>query len=262
MSLIGSETYNAVLFALRAGYRHIDTAEIYRNEEDVGRAIHTFIAESGVKREDIWITTKLWPNNRNYNTVKTALRDSLRRLALDYVDLYLIHSPKDKKYRVEQWKALTDLQREGLAKSIGVSNYGIHHLEELFAASNVYPAVNQVEISPFLPREDITRFCADHNIAVEAYSPLTKAVRLSDPKVVEMANKYAVTPAQLLIQWCLQHNYITIPKSVHEGRIMENLMTSSVFSSDGKSGIKSEDMDSMTSWNDGLVTGWDPTIDP
>jgi methylglyoxal/glyoxal reductase len=262
LCVIGNETYDAVLFALRSGYRHIDTAELYRNEADVGRAIKTFTSESGVDRGEIWVTTKLWPQDRSFDDVKAALDDSLRRLSLDYVDLYLIHSPNDKKNRREQWRALTELQQEGKARSIGVSNYGIHHLEELFASSDVKPCVNQVELSPFLPRQDLARFCSQHNIAIEAYSPLTKAVRLSDPRVTQVAAKYGATPAQLLIQWCLQHDYITIPKSVNEGRIVENMMASSVFGSEGKVGIAPEDLEIMQSWDEGLVTGWDPTTGP
>lgn len=242
--------------ALRCGYRHIDTAELYRNEESVGNAVHDFIAESGLVRDDIWVTTKLWPNDKDYNAVKTSCHQSLRRLGFQYIDLYLIHSPNDQTHRLEQWRALIDLQKEGLVKSIGVSNYGIHHLEELLTHFDVKPAVNQFELSPFLTRVDLASFCQQQQIIVESYSPLTKGVKLMEPKVLSMAEKYKCTPAQLLIQWNLQHHYITIPKSVTPSRIQENFDTLRHFEGNL---IAEDDMNVMDQWNEELVTGWNPT---
>jgi diketogulonate reductase-like aldo/keto reductase len=242
--------------ALRLGYRHIDTAELYRNEESVGKAVCDFILESGVSREDIWVTTKLWPNQKDYSDVKASLSQSLLRLGLEYVDLYLIHSPNDQANRLEQWRALVDLQRDGLARSIGVSNYGVHHLEELLRHFDTKPAVNQIELSPFLTRSELVAFCHENQIAVESYSPLTKGEKLREPKVLLMANKYNCTPAQLLLQWSLQHGFITIPKSVTPSRIEENLLTLQMFESNA---ISETDVREMDGWNEGLVTGWNPT---
>mmetsp|Transcript_23194 Transcript_23194/g.34020 ORF Transcript_23194/g.34020 Transcript_23194/m.34020 type:complete len:319 (-) Transcript_23194:92-1048(-) len=264
----GLETYNAVLTALRMGYRHIDTAERYENEEDVGKAVRDFLKESGLQRSHLWITTKLWPNGRSYSDVRTALYNSLEKLGLDYVDLYLIHSPNDIKNRVDQWKALVHAQQDGLAMSIGVSNYGTHHLQEILDRSEVKPSVNQIELSPFHPRTELVDYCRSHNIIPEAYSPLTKGQKLVDPKVVALSTKYGATPAQLLIQWCIQKEFITIPKSVNPLRIKENIDTLKRFDTSVDSdnvrrrvgGIDEDDMKLMDSWNEKLVTGWDPTV--
>lgn len=242
---------------MRYGYRHIDTAELYRNEESVGNAVRDFLAESGVPREDVWVTTKLWPNNKNYNDVKISCQQSLNRLGLDYIDLYLIHSPYDQAHRLEQWRALIDLQKEGIVKSIGVSNYGIHHIEELWSHFEIKPAVNQFELTPYLTRTDLVSFCQEHDIVVESYSPLTKGIKLSDSKLISLAEKYQCTPAQLLLQWNLQHNYVTIPKSVTPSRIQENLETLSHFKDNL---ITDDDLKLMDQWNEELVTGWDPTV--
>jgi len=252
----GGETELAVYTALKNGYRHIDTAEIYRNEADVGRGIKRFLDEGTVKREDLWITTKFFPQKGMGNAkVKKAIRGSLEKLQLSYVDLYLIHAPTQKDRRLEQWQAIEELKDEGLARAIGVSNYGVHHLQELLAVARHRPVVNQIELSPYNTRKELVQFCRDQQIYPEAYSPLTCAARLEDPKLVTMAGKYGVSAAQLLIRWSLQKGYISIPKSTKEERIIEN---SSVFHFE----ISPADMVTLDGFDEYFVSGWDPTVIP
>lgn len=251
----GGETESAVYSALKEGYRHIDTAEIYRNEEDVGRGIRRFLGETGISRDELYVTTKFFPQGKAGDAVHTALTTSLRKLQLEYVDLYLIHAPRDRKLRVAQWKEMEQLKDDGLTKSIGVSNYGIHHLQELFASARIRPVVNQIEVNPYITRADLAKFCVDNGIVVEAYSPLTKGLKLSDPNLLAIANKYGLSAAQVLIRWCLQKGYVVIPKSVHPDRIRENAQ---VFAIE----ISSEDMAILDGFDEYLVTGWDPTRDP
>lgn len=253
---LGRETYEACMCAFRNGYRHVDTAEFYRNEKDVGKAVRDFLAESGLERKDLYITTKLWPNERNEREVLSAFEESYKRLNVDYIDLYLIHSPLDKKLRLKQWKALEAIHDSGRVKSIGISNYGIHHIDELLTSARIPPAVNQIELSPFCTRRELVSYCHSHNIAIEAYSPLTKGRRLTSPAVVSMAAKYHITPAQLLIKWCVQHQFITIPKSVNESRIQENIAALEIPE------LAAEDMLVMDSWDEEYTTGWDPTTSP
>ena len=232
----GATCEAAVLAALAAGYRHIDTAAMYGNEESVGAAIRT----SGIPREEIFITTKLW--NSDHGNPERALDTSLRKLKLDYVDLYLIHYPV--RERRQSWRTLAALRAEGKARSIGVSNFTIRHLTELLAETNTVPAVNQVEFHPYLYQRDLLDFCAGRGIVLEAYSPLTKGERLKDPKLVAVAKKYSTaeakpaaprsrwplvdklsrrsetkSTAQIMIRWALQHGLVVIPKSANPKRI-------------------------------------------
>ena len=216
-SSAGQTTVRAVRYALKIGYRHIDTAHIYGNESDVGRAIQ----ESGIRREEIFITTKVWNSYQGYDSTLRACEQSLRRLGLSYVDLYLIHWPVEG-LGDETWRAMIKLLHQGKASAIGVSNYSILQINELLQNSDVIPAVNQVEFHPFLYQEDLLRFCKNNKIQLEAYSPLTRAKRLNDPNIVGLAKKYGKTPAQILICWSLQHDLVVIPKSIHENRILEN----------------------------------------
>jgi len=241
----GEETYSAVLSALKVGYRHVDTATLYKNEADVGRAIR----DSGIPREEIFVTTKLW--NSDHEHSEQALEHSLKLLGLSYVDLYLIHSPGTS-HRLAAWDGLVRGKERGLAKSIGVSNYGVHHLEELFKHSPVKPAVNQVELHPYNTRTDIVNFCAKHNIVVEAYSPLTRGQRLKDPKLIAIAKKYNRSTAQTLLRWSIQKGYVVLAKSVSKERQIENF---SIFDYS----ISPEDMATLDSFDEYLVTGWDPT---
>ena len=268
----GATCEAAVLAALQAGYRHIDTAAMYGNEESVGAAIRM----SGIPRKNIFVTTKLW--NSDHGNPGRALDTSLRKLKLDYVDLYLIHYPV--RERRQSWRALEALQAEGKARSIGVSNFTIRHLTELLAETKTVPAVNQVEFHPYLYQRDLLDFCAGEGIVVEAYSPLTKGTRLSDPKLVAVAKKYSQagprsaapwsqlplvdrlsrrsetkSTAQILIRWALQHGLAVIPKSANRRRIFED---ANVFDFE----ITPKDMELLDRFNEDLRTCWDPTNAP
>jgi diketogulonate reductase-like aldo/keto reductase len=241
----GKTTKEAVRIALEAGYRHIDTATIYRNEADVGAAIR----ESGIPREEIWVTTKLW--NADHRAPLEALRASLDRLQLDHVDLWLMHWPTPQ--RMASWKLMVQARDEGLAASIGVSNFLTRHLTELHAANEVLPAVNQIELSPFLlgTRADTVRQCRELGIAIEAYSPLTKGARLNHPVLGEIAQVHGVSTAQVLLRWCIQHGFVTLPRSANPDRIRANLDL------DGFE-LSTSDMERLDGLDEGLTTGWDP----
>jgi len=243
----GKETQTAVLYALEAGYRLIDTAKIYGNEKDVGEVVR----KSGIPREEVFITTKLWNSDHGYEAAIAACEKSLKSLGLSYIDLYLIHWPVEG-LRNETWTAMETLQKEGKCRAIGVSNYMIWHLEELLNSSSTIPAVNQVEFSPYLYQKDLLEFCDSHNIQVEAYSPLTKGQKLSDPKLVAIASRYSKSPAQILIRWVLQHGAIVIPKSSKKERIFEN---ADIFDFT----ISPKDMGVLDSFDENLRTSWDPS---
>jgi methylglyoxal/glyoxal reductase len=238
----GKSTVKAVKYALGVGYKHIDTAMIYGNESDVGKAIK----DSEVKRENIFITTKVWNSDQGYDPTLKACESSLKRLGLSYVDLYLIHWPVKGKV-VETWKAMIRLLNSGKANAIGVSNYSINELRETINSSDVVPAIDQVEFHPFLYQKDLLRFCKSNLINPEAYSPLTRGNRLSDPNIGRIARAYDKTPAQILVRWSLQHDLIVIPKSNHEERILEN---SHVFDFQ----INQKDMEILDSLNEDLHT--------
>jgi methylglyoxal/glyoxal reductase len=238
----GEITLRAVRYALKIGYRHIDTAQLYGNEADVGRAV----MESGINREEIFITTKVWNSYQGYDSTLQACEGSLRRLGLSYVDLYLIHWPVEG-VSDETWRAMIKLWRQGKAQAIGVSNYTISQLMEILQNSDVVPAVDQVEFHPFLYQQELLRFCRNNRIQLEAYSPLTRGNKLNYPIIAEVARKYDKTPAQILIRWSLQHDVIVIPKSIHKDRIREN---SQVFDFQ----LEPEDMKTLDSLNDNLHT--------
>jgi len=213
----GKSTVKAVKYALEIGYKHFDTAKIYGNESDVGKALK----ESDVKREDIFITTKVWNSDQGYDSTLKAFESSLKRLGLSYVDLYLIHWPVQGKI-IETWKAMIKLLNSGKVNAIGVSNYSINELKETIHSSDIVPAINQVEFHPFLNQKDLLQFCKSNVIQLEAYSPLTRGERLNDPNIVRIAKAYDKTSAQILVRWSLQHDLVVIPKSSHEERILEN----------------------------------------
>jgi diketogulonate reductase-like aldo/keto reductase len=216
----GATTRQAVLWGLRAGYRHIDTAKLYANEADVGEAVRT----SGVPRAEVFVTTKLWHTDHGFDAAQAAFRASLGRLNLGYIDLYLIHWPTapSPEVRRESWRALERIQTQGLCRAIGVSNYSVHHLAELREHSDVVPAVDQVEMHPFVYDPELLDYCSRHGIRVEAYSPLTRGRRLDHPVFAQVARAHGRSVAQVLLRWGLQHGLVELPRSVHEERIREN----------------------------------------
>jgi diketogulonate reductase-like aldo/keto reductase len=243
----GRETHVAVEAALAVGYRHVDTAAVYRNEADVGAAIRA----SGLAPESVWVTTKLANADQGAARARLAFEASLDRLGLDGVDLYLLHWPHPR--RLESWRVLEQLHEEGLARSIGVSNFLVRHLDELLAHASVPPAVNQIEVTPFLyhTREDTLRRCAEEGIAIEAYSPLTKGRRLGHPTVAAVAAEVGRTAAQVLIRWSLQKGFIVIPRSSNPARIAEN---AAVFDF----ALDDDQAAALDALDEGLTTGWDP----
>jgi diketogulonate reductase-like aldo/keto reductase len=258
----GKEVEQAVLWALEAGYRLIDTAKIYNNEDGVGRAIK----QSGIPREEIFVTTKLWNEDQGYDTGLKAIDGSLQRLGLDYVDLYLIHWPITVKpaadidlslptKRPETWKAMEEIYKAGKAKAIGVSNYAIKHLEEMKSYASVPPAVNQVEFHPFLVQEQLLNYCKANNIIVEAYCPLIHGTKLNDDRITAVAKKYNKSNAQILIRWSIQHGCVPIPKSTRQDRIKENIV---VFDFE----LSAEDMAALDQLNENYRNTYDPDTMP
>jgi diketogulonate reductase-like aldo/keto reductase len=213
----GEEVYNAVRTALETGYRLIDTAALYENEEGVGRAIR----DSGIPREEIFVTTKVWNSDQGYDSTLRAFETSMKKLNIGYIDLYLIHWAVKGKY-LDTWKALVELYKEGRVRAIGVSNFQIHHLQDIMDHFDEIPTVNQVELHPYLTQEELREFCAKHNIKVEAWSPLGRGRLLDLPELKRIAEKYGKTPAQVVLRWHVQNDIIVIPKSVHPERIKEN----------------------------------------
>ncbi|GLB58715.1 aldo/keto reductase [Cytobacillus sp. NCCP-133] len=213
----GQQVEDTVKDAINLGYRLIDTASFYENEEGVGKAIR----ESGVPREELFITTKVWNTDQGYEQTLAAFEKSLKKLELDYIDLYLIHWPVKEKY-LETWRALEKLYKNGKVKAIGVSNFQIHHLQDIMENSSEKPVVNQVELHPRLTQEELRSFCDEHNIKVEAWSPIARGRVLDDPVIKEIADKYCKSAAQVILRWHIQNGVIVIPKSVHEERLKEN----------------------------------------
>ncbi|XP_018417471.1 PREDICTED: uncharacterized protein LOC108791471 [Nanorana parkeri] len=252
----GGYSHSALLYALQnCGIRHIDTAKRYGNEEQVGKAI----TESGVKREDLWVTTKLWPGDYGYKNTIQACMDSCKRLGLDYLDLYLMHWPdanlpgkSAREARAETWKALEDLYDRGVCRSIGVSNFLIHHLEQLKEDCDVVPHLNQVEYHPFQRPHELVDYCKKNNIVFGGYCPLAKGQALTHPIVLQLSKQYGKTPAQICIRWSIQNGIITIPKSTKESRIQENCQVFDFTLAD-------KDILSLNSLHDGRHVSWDPS---
>lgn len=212
----GEEVIQSVKSAIAAGYRSIDTAAIYGNEEGVGQAIR----ESGVSRDELFITTKVWNDDQGYEQTLQAFETSRKKLGLDFLDLYLVHWPGKDKY-LDTWKALIHLQKEGLVRSIGVSNFQIRHLQHIIEDTGVVPVVNQVELHPLLSQKELLSYARENGIVLEAWSPLMQG-NLDQPTLVEIAEKYGKTVAQVILRWDIQNGVIVIPKSVKEHRIREN----------------------------------------
>lgn len=242
----GAEAVDSVKWALEVGYRLIDTAAAYKNEVSVGEGIRV----SGVPREDVFVTTKLWNADQGYESTLKAFDESLKKLDLDYIDLYLIHWPVEGKYK-DSWRAMEEIYRSGRAKAIGVSNFHEHHLEDLLKEAKVVPMVDQIEIHPTLTQEPLRKFLADNKIAVEAWSPLGQGKILENPTLVEIGKKYNKTAAQVIIRWHLQNDIIVIPKSVHQDRIKQNI---DVFDFE----LTEEDIKSINELNSNERLGPDP----
>ncbi|MDQ3741134.1 MAG: aldo/keto reductase [Actinomycetota bacterium] len=211
----GRECEDAVRWALEAGYRHVDTAQAYGNEESVGRALR----ESGVPREDVFVTTKFYPRSRSKDPEAEAAR-SLERLGTDYVDLYIIHWPEGGP--TWAWDGMQRAHASGYARSIGVSNFSVAEVDELLAVADVRPSVNQVQFSPFEYRRRLLEACEERGVVLEAYSPLGTGRHLGDSAVAQIAERVGRTPAQVLVRWCLERNLVVLPKSTHRERIEEN----------------------------------------
>ncbi|MCV7279705.1 aldo/keto reductase [Mycolicibacterium flavescens] len=242
------DTERAAATALEAGYRHIDTAAAYRNEREVGQALAT----SGVPREEVYITTKLWNSDQGYDTTLTAFDKSMQRLGLEYLDLYLIHWPMPKTNKfVDTFKAFAELKEQGRIRSIGVSNFEPEHLRALVDATGIVPTVNQIELHPLLQQEELREVHAQLGIATEAWSPLGQGSLLSNETVTAVAEAHGKTPAQVLIRWHMQLGNIVIPKSVTPERIVSNF---DVFDFE----LSEQDMASVSSLGDGTRLGPDP----
>lgn len=218
------ECREAVKHAIISGYRHIDTAQTYHNEEKVGQGIKEGLEAAGLNREDLFITTKLWMTDYGRENVQSAYEASLKRLGLDYVDLYLIHWPgQDKDLITETWKAMENLYNEGKIKNIGVSNFHLHHLEELLQEASIKPVINQIECHPYLTQKELRAYLEAQKIVAQSWSPLMNGQILEDEVVKEIANELGKTPAQVIIRWNIDENIVVIPKSVTPSRIEENL---------------------------------------
>ena len=244
------DTVEAVVTALQAGYRHIDTAEGYGNEKQVGEAI----AKSGVDRGDVFITSKLSNDAHLPDDARLAFEETLEALGTDVVDLFLIHWPLPTRYDgdyVSTWKTLEEFYRDGRARSIGVSNFQPHHLRRLHSESQVPPAVNQIEVHPYLTQEDVRAFCAEHQIAIEAWSPIAQGQVLGDPEIVTIAERTGKSPAQVVLRWHIERGDIVFPKSVTPARIRENI---DIFDFE----LSAQDMETISALNKDMRTGPDP----
>ena len=245
-----AETAAAVSSALEAGYRHIDTAEMYGNEAEVGAAIR----KSGLDRADVFITTKLNNGYHRPDDARVAFDNSLTALGVDYVDLFLIHWPLPTKYDgdyVSTWQTLEEFYRDGRARSIGVSNFQPHHLRRIHQECEITPAVDQIEVNPYLTQDDVRGFCAEHQIAIEAWSPLARSNALDDPTIDDIARRYGKTPSQVILRWHIERGDIVFPKSVSPARIRENI---DIFDFE----LAGEDVEAISALNRNQRTGPDP----
>ncbi|WP_179295640.1 aldo/keto reductase [Bacillus sp. FJAT-45350] len=242
----GKEVEEAVKIALQAGYRSVDTAMIYQNEEGVGKGIR----DSGVNRDEIFVATKVWNTDQGYEETLQAFEESRQKLGLDVIDLYLVHWPVEGKYK-ETWRALEKLYKDGKVRAIGVSNFQIRHLEDLIKDAEIKPMVNQVEFHPNLTQKELLNFCKKEQIQLEAWRPLTQGKLFTDPVVMALAEKYSKTPAQILLRWNLELEVVTIPKSVNKERITAN---ADIYSFS----LETEDIEQLDNLNKNERYGPDP----
>jgi len=244
------DTFDAVTTALQAGYRHIDTAQMYGNEAEVGKAISKF----GLDRSEVFVTTKLSNDAHRPDDARRAFDRSLEILGFDYIDLFLIHWPLPARYDgdyVSTWQTLEEFYRDGRARSIGVSNFQPHHLRRLHGESEITPAVDQIEVNPYLTQDEARRFCADHLIAIEAWSPLARGHALGDPTIKAIAEKHGKTAAQVILRWHIERGDIVFPKSVTPARIRENI---DIFDFE----LSGEEVEAISALNRDERTGPDP----
>jgi diketogulonate reductase-like aldo/keto reductase len=241
------ECKDAVKAALEMGYTHFDTAQIYGNEQFLGAALK----EAGANRKDVFITTKIWNENQYWVDIEPSLDESLGKLQTDYADLLLLHFPVTE-LRRPAWKKMEQIYKSGKAKTIGVSNYTIRHLQELLDENEVVPAVNQVELHVYLQQPELVEFCQKHGIVVEAYSPLVHGEAMDNPVLQTLAKKHGKSVAQIMLRWCIQKEAVVLPKSVHPERIRENL---ELFDFE----LNAEDMQQLASLERDFRTCWDPT---
>jgi diketogulonate reductase-like aldo/keto reductase len=240
----------AFAISLKAGYRHFDTAQAYGNEQMLGAALK----RSGLKRSEVFITTKIAVSNFGHKHALKSFETSLQNLQTDYVDLLLLHFPVSL-LRKKSWKALEEIKAAGKARSIGVSNYTIRHLEEMKHYAQEMPVINQIEVHVFLQQPEVIAYCHEHSIAVEAYSPLAHAREMDEPVIARIAQKHAKSYAQIMLRWCIEQNLIVLPKSITPSRIQENI---NIFDFS----LDEVDMQQMSTLNRSLRTCWDPTFVP
>jgi 2,5-diketo-D-gluconate reductase A len=247
-----ADTVESTLRALEAGYRHIDTAEMYGNEREVGEAI----ARSGIDRADVFVTSKLNNGFHRPDDARKAFDDTLAALGTDYVDLFLIHWPLPTRYDgdfVSTWRTMEEFYRDGRARSIGVSNFQPHHLRRLREETETVPAVNQIEVHPYLTQPEVREFCAEQDIAVEAWSPIAQGKVLDDQTITSLADKYGKSPAQVVLRWHIERGDIVFPKSVTPQRIIENI---DIFDFE----LDGEDVEAISALNRNERTGPDPDV--
>ncbi|WP_308636882.1 aldo/keto reductase [Paenibacillus silvisoli] len=246
----GATVVQSVKWAIAHGYRSIDTAAIYQNERGVGQGIREAMQENGLTRDQLFVTSKLWNSDQGYESAIAAYETSLEKLGLDYLDLYLIHWPVKGKYN-DAWRALEKLYQDGRVKAIGVSNFHVHHLEDVMGNATIKPMVDQVEFHPRLAQPELRLFTKEHGIVLEAWSPLMQGELLGEPLLADIAAKYGKSVAQIILRWDLQHGVVTIPKSTNEKRIIEN---ASLYDFE----LSTEDMARIDGLNENRRIGPDP----
>ncbi|CJG83979.1 aldo/keto reductase family oxidoreductase [Streptococcus pneumoniae] len=246
----GPELVEAIKSAIKAGYRSIDTAAIYGNEAAVGEGIRAGIETTGISREELFITSKVWNADQGYEETIAAYEESLKKLKLDYLDLYLVHWPVEGKYK-DTWRALETLYKEKRVRAIGVSNFQIHHLQDVIKDAEIKPMINQVEYHPRLTQKELQAFCKEQGIQMEAWSPLMQGQLLDNETLQKIAEKHGKTTAQVILRWDLQNGVITIPKSTKEHRIIAN---ADVFNFE----LTKEDMEKIDALNQNHRVGPDP----
>ncbi|MED3804837.1 aldo/keto reductase [Lysinibacillus xylanilyticus] len=247
----GDDLAEAVKTAIAKGYRSIDTAQVYRNEESVGRGIRAAIEEGLVTREELFVTSKVWNDGLSYEETLAAYDSSLEKLGLDYLDLYLVHWPGIDTNYINVYKALEKIYQDGRVRSIGVSNFHVHHLENILKETSVVPVINQIEFHPHLTQEEVRAYCKEKGIQVEAWSPLMNGSLLEESLIQQLASKYGKTPAQIVLRYDVQQGVVTIPKTMTPARMTENL---TVFDFS----LTEEEMAQLDTLNDGLRCGPDP----